>query len=55
MKMKLCKVLHFFGLDVLLIKLFEKLVAALNKKLLALQEAFEDFLGPHQNCCECTL
>jgi hypothetical protein len=53
MKMKLCKVLHLFGLDALLIRLLEKLVTALNKKLSALQAAFKDFLDSHQENCEC--
>ena len=45
MKMKLCKVLHLFGLDVLLIRIFEKLVTALNKKLSAIKGLFDEFLG----------
>ena len=53
MKMKLCKVLHLFGLDVLLIRLLEKLVSALSKKLFTLQAAFKEFLGEHQENCEC--
>lgn len=52
MKLKLCKVLHLFGLDVLLIRLLEKLVTALNKKLSALKGVFDDFLGCHQTSCE---
>ena len=53
MKMKLYKVLHLFGLDVLLIRLLEKLVNALNKKLSAVKESFDRFLGCHQENCEC--
>ena len=52
MKLKLCKVLHLFSLDVLLIRLLEKLVTALNKKLSALKGVFDDFLGCHQTNCE---
>ena len=55
MKMKLCKVLHLFGLDALLVRLLEKLVTALNKKLTAAKEAFKDFLNDcHQTSCGCT-
>ena len=52
MKMKMCKGLHLFGLDVLLIRLFEKLVTALNKKLSAIKDTFDVFLGCHQADCE---
>ncbi len=50
--MKLFKVLHFFGLDALLVRAFEKLVTALNKKLSAIKADFDYFLGCHQPCCE---
>ena len=52
MKVKLCKVLHLLGLDALLIRLLEKLVTALNKKLSAIKGSFDYFLGCHQNHCE---
>ncbi len=55
MKMKMGKLLHFLGLDVLLIKLYERLVTALNKKLTKLKENFESFLTCHQSDCGCTL
>ena len=56
MKKKLCKVLHIFGLDALLVRLLEKLVTALNKKLAAVKEDFKDFLDYcHQTTCECAL
>ncbi|MBQ7912746.1 MAG: hypothetical protein IJ308_03255 [Clostridia bacterium] len=55
MKMKLCKLLHFLGLDALLMKLLERLVAALNKKLSKMKEIFEGFLTCRQNDCECAL
>ena len=56
MKMKFYKVLHLFGLDALLIKLLEKLVTALNKKLDAAKAAFVDFLNDcHQSTCECVI
>jgi hypothetical protein len=48
MKVKFCKVLHLFGLDVLLIRLLEKLVTALNKKLSAIKDVFDGFLNGHQ-------
>ena len=41
MKAKLLKVLHFLGLDVLLLGLLEKLAACLTKK----HEAFQDALA----------
>ena len=53
MKMKLCKVLHLFGIDVLLIRMLEKLVTALNKKLSAIKDLFDKFLSRHQENCEC--
>ena len=52
MKMKLCKVLHLFGIDVLLIRMLEKLVTALNKKLSAIKDLFDKLLGCHQENCE---
>lgn len=55
MKMKVLKLLHFFGLDALLIKLLEKLVSALNKKLSKTKEIFEGFLTCHQSDCGCAL
>ena len=53
MKMKLCKVLHLFGIDILLIRMLEKLVTALNKKLSAIKDLFDKFLSRHQENCEC--
>ena len=47
MKTKFLKVLHIFGLDALILRLFEKLLADLNKKFQALQEAFSGIL-----CCQ---
>lgn len=47
MKMTLCKVLHFLGLDALWIRVLEWLAAALNKKLIAAKAKFHGFLG----CC----
>ena len=56
MKKKLCKVLHIFGFDALLVRLLEKLVSALNKKLAAVKEQFKDFLDYcHQTTCGCAL
>ena len=56
MKKKLCKVLHIFGFDALLVRLLEKLVTALNKKLATVKEQFKDFLDYcHQTTCECAL
>ncbi len=55
MKMKVLKLLHFFGLDALLIKLLEKLVSALNKKLSKTKEIFEGFLTCRQSDCGCAL
>ena len=49
MKIKLCKVLHLFGLDALLLKLFEKLLAGLNKKYTAFKAVCDCFL-----CCHAT-
>ena len=48
MKMLLCKVLHLFGLDVLLIKALEKLVTALTKKQAAVKSTFECFVCCHR-------
>ena len=45
MKAKLLKVLHFLGLDVLLLGLLEKLAACLTKKHEAFQNALERFVG----------
>ena len=45
MKVKLLKVLHVFGLDVLLLGLLEKLAASLTKKHEALKGAMECFVG----------
>lgn len=47
MKVKLCKVLHLFRLDVLLLGLLEKLVTGLSKKHAALKLAFECSLCCH--------
>jgi hypothetical protein len=44
MKVKLLKVLHLFGIDVLLLGLLEKLALGLTKKHQALQEALERFV-----------
>ena len=44
MKAKLLKVLHFLGLDVLLLGLLEKLVNGLTKKYEAYKTACECFL-----------
>ena len=41
---KFLKVLHLFGLDVLLLKAFEKLVTGLTKKYEAYKTACECFL-----------
>jgi hypothetical protein len=49
MKVKLLKVLHLFGIDVLLLGLLEKLALSLTKKHQALQEALECFV-----CCRIT-
>ena len=49
MKEFLYKVLHVFNLDVLLMRLFEKLLAGLNKKYTAFQNARARFL-----CCHAT-
>ena len=49
MKAKLMKVLHVFGLDVLLLGLLEKLVASLTKKHCTLKMAMECFV-----CCHVT-
>ena len=49
MKEFLYKVLHVFNLDVLLLRLFEKLLAGLNKKYTAFQNAHTRFL-----CCHAT-
>ena len=49
MKAKLMKVLHVFGLDVLLLGLLEKLVASLTKKHYSLKMAMECFV-----CCHVT-
>nr|MBR6778250.1 hypothetical protein [Clostridia bacterium] len=49
MKAKLLKVLHFLGLDVLLLGLLEKLAASLTKKHEALKTAVECFV-----CCRIT-
>ncbi len=46
MKAKLLKVLHFFKLDVLLLKLLERLSASLTKKHDAFKAAVECFV-----CC----
>ena len=46
MKVKLFKVLHFFGLDVLLLGVLEKLAAGLTKKHEALKNAVACFV-----CC----
>lgn len=46
MKVKLLKVLHVFGLDVLLLGLLEKLAACLTKLHLSLKAAMECFV-----CC----
>ena len=54
MKVKLCKVLHLFGLDTLFIRLLETLVTALNKKLSAIKGAFDYFLSCHQTDCKQT-
>lgn len=45
MKAKLLKVLHFLGLDVLLLGLLEKLAARLTKKREAFQNALERFVS----------
>ena len=45
MKAKLLKVLHFLGLDVLLLGLLEKLAACLTKKHEAFQNALERFVS----------
>jgi hypothetical protein len=45
MKVKLLKVLHVFGLDVLLLGLLGKLAASLTKKHQSLQAAMECFVG----------
>ena len=44
MKAKLLKVLHFLGLDVLLLGLLEKLAACLTKKHEAFQSALACFV-----------
>lgn len=49
MKVKLLKVLHVFGLDVLLLGLLEKLAASLTKKHKSLKTAMECFV-----CCRIT-
>ena len=49
MKAKLMKVLHLFGLDVLLLRLLEKLALSLTKKHLALKKALECYV-----CCRIT-
>ena len=49
MKAKLLKVMHVFGLDVLLLGLLEKLAASLTKKHLTLKMAIECFV-----CCRIT-
>ena len=49
MKAKLMKVLHVFGLDVLLLGLLEKLVASLTNKHNTLKMAIDCFV-----CCHIT-
>ena len=49
MKGKLFQVLRLFGLDVLLLGLFEKLAASLTKKHKSLKTAMECFV-----CCRIT-
>ena len=49
MKAKLIKVMHVFGLDVLLLGLLEKLAACLTKKHHSLKMAIECFV-----CCRIT-
>lgn len=49
MKAKLLKVLHFLGLDVLLLGLLEKLAACLTKKHEAFKSALDCFV-----CCRIT-
>ena len=49
MKLKLLKVLHFLGLDVLLLGLLEKLAVCLTKKHEAFKTAVECFV-----CCRIT-
>ena len=49
MKAKVIMLLHLFGLDVLLLGLFEKLLLGLSKKLAALKNAAERSLDRCRN------
>ena len=52
MKVKLMKVLHVFGLDVLLLGLLEKLVASLTKKHETLKTVIDCFVCCHISATE---
>ncbi len=52
MKERLFKVLHFLKLDVLLLRVLERLLAGLSKKRERLQGAVERFLARHLTATE---